>query len=167
MTTEAHAADDYRIDYDNLDVVDLVAQIRERSRRISGVSAALPEVIEERARARVRAAMDLDDRRPYDLQRSLQLEGSWNVTPQDLIESKRHGAGSLVIAARRAVRPLVKIFANLELPLYKQFKINLGVAEALNELLCRVAELEARLEDMSRRFEALERNRDAVDGGGD
>ena len=167
MTTETHAAEDYRIDYDNLDVVDLVAQIRERARRVSGVSAALPEVIEERARARVRAAMDLDDQRPYELQRSLQLEGSWNVTPQDLVESKRHGAGSLVTTARRAVRPMVKLFANLELPLYKQFKINLGVAEALNELLCRVTELEARLEDMSRRLEAMESDRDTVDGGND
>lgn len=167
MTTEVPAAEGYRIDYDNLDVADLVAQIRQRSRRNVGASARLPEVIEERARARVRAAVDLDDQRPYELQRSLQLQGSWNVTPQDLIESKRRGAGAVVAATRRLVRPLVKLFANLDLPLYKQFKINLGVAEALNELLCRIGELEARLDDMARRVEALENGRDGLDGGDD
>jgi hypothetical protein len=167
MTTDAHAAGDYRIDYDDLDVVDLMSQIRRRSGRRAGASADLPEVIEERARARVRAAVDLDDRRPYELERSLHLEGGWNVSPHDLIESKRRGTGLLVAGTRRVVRPLVKMFANLELPLYKQFKINLGVAEALNDLLCQAAELEARLETMSRRIEALESHRDGIDGGSD
>lgn len=157
----------YRIDYDNVDVVDLVAQIRERSRKGSTDSADLPEVIEERARARVRAAVDLDDQRPYALQRSLHLEGSWNVTPQDLVESRRPGAGSLLAALRRLVRPGLKLFANLELPLYKQFKINLGVADALHELLSRTAELEARLEEMSRRLEELEGQRARGDHRGD
>ena len=167
MTTETHAAGDYRIDYDDLDVVDLMTQVRQRSQRGSVAAADLPEVIEERARARVRAAVDLDDRRPYELQRSLQLEGEWNVSPHDLIQSKRRGAGSVLAATRRAVRPLVKLFANLDLPLYKQFKINLGVAEALNDLLCQVAELEARLETLSRRVEELESRRHGVDGDSD
>jgi hypothetical protein len=133
-----------------------VAQIRERSRRGSGTDADLPEVIEERARARVRSAVDLDDRRPYELQRALNLEGSWNVTPQDLVESRRRGAGGLLSALRRLARPVLKLVANFELPLFKQFKINLGVADTLHELLLRAAELEARLDDVSRRLEALE-----------
>jgi hypothetical protein len=156
-------ANGYQIDYDDLDVADLVSQIRERSRRGSGASADLPEVVEERARARVRAAVDLDDQQPYELQRTLHLEGTWNVTPQDLVESKRRGSGSLIGAVRRLARPAIKIFANLELPLYKQFKINLGVADALNELLCRSAELEARLDDIARRIEELEARRGAGD----
>ncbi len=149
-------ANGYQIDYDNLDVADLVSQIRARARRGSGAAADLPEVLEERARVRVRAAVDLDDRQPYELQRSLHLEGTWNVTPQDLVESKRRGSASLIGAVRRLARPAIKIFANLELPLYKQFKINLGVADALHELLSRTAELEARLDDMGRRIEELE-----------
>lgn len=156
-------ANGYQIDYDDLDVADLVSQIRQRARRGSGASADLPEVVEERARARVRAAVDLDDQQPYELQRTLHLEGTWNVTPQDLVESKRRGSGSLIGAVRRLARPGIKIFANLELPLYKQFKINLGVADALNELLCRTAELEARLDDMARRIEELEATRGAGD----
>ena len=144
-------------------MADLVSQIRERSRRGSGGSADLPEVVEERARARVRAAVDLEDQQPYELQRTLHLEGTWNVTPQDLVESGRRGTGSLLAAVRRLARPGIKVFANLELPLYKQFKINLGVADVLNELLCRTAELEARLDDMARRVEELEATRAAGD----
>ena len=156
-------ANGYQIDYDNLNVADLVSQIRERARCSSGAAADLPEVVEERARVRVRAAVDLDDRQPYELQRSLHLEGAWNVTPQDLVESKRRGSGSLIGAVRRLARPAIKIFANLELPLYKQFKINLGVADALHELLCRSAELEARVDDMGRRIEELEARAGAGD----
>ena len=150
------SADDYRIDYDELDVADLVAQIRDRSRTAGGDDANLPYVVEERARARLRAAVDLDDQRPYDLQKKLHLEGTWNVTPQDLVESKRRGAGSALVGVRRLARPVRKLLGNFELPLYKQFKINLGMADALNELLCRTADLEARLDDLTRRLEALE-----------
>jgi len=121
-------------------------------------------------RARVRAAVDLDEERPYELQRALHLEGTWNVTPQDLVGSKRRGAGSLLSVFRRAARPGLKLFANLELPLYKQFKINLGIADALHELLRRTSEIDARLDDMARRLEALEaprRPQDVeADGGG-
>ncbi len=152
-------AKDYRIDYDDLDVTDVVAQIRDRARRADHGEVDLPEVVEERARARVRAAVDLDDQRPYDLQKTLRLEGTWNVTPQDLVESKRRGAGSMLAAVRRLARPAIKLFANLELPLYKQFKINLGIADALNELLCRTSDLEARLGEATRRLKALEADR--------
>ncbi len=152
-------AKDYRIDYDDLDVADLVVQIRNHARRSDDGEASLPEVVEERARARVRAAVDLDDQRPYDLQKSLHLEGTWNVTPEDLVDSKHRGAGAALAAVRRLARPVIKLFANLELPLYKQFKINLGIADALNELLCRTSDLEARLGEVSRRLEALEADR--------
>lgn len=149
---------EYRIDYDDLDVADLVAQIREHSRGAAAASAVLPEVVEERARARVRAAVDLDDERPFALQRSLQLEGTWNVTPADLLDSRRRGGG-LLAGFRRLARPGLKLFANFELPLFKQFKINLGVADALHELLTRTAEIEARLDDVTRRLEELETRR--------
>jgi hypothetical protein len=153
----------YRIDYDDLDVADLVAQIRARSRGAPDAAADLPEVAEERARARVRAAVDLDDRRPVELQKALQLEGTWNVTPADLVSSRRPGAGKLLSLLRRAARPGLKLFANFELPLYKQFKINLGIADALHELLGRTSAIEARLEDLSRRLEALEARRPGGD----
>ena len=83
----------------------------------------VPEEVEEQARARVRLAVDLDDQRPYDLQKTLGLEGPWNVTPQDLLDSNRRGVGSVLAIIRRLARPVIKVFANLEVPLYKQFKI--------------------------------------------
>ncbi len=167
MTTEASAGGEYRIDYDDLDVADIMAQVRQRSLRHSEDAANLPQAIDARARARVRAAVDLDDRRPYQLQRDLHLEGAWNVSPHDLVESKRRGAGLVVASTRRLVRPLVKVFANLDLPLYKQFKINLGMAEALHDLLRQTAELEARIETLSRRIDALEGKPDVVDDAAD
>ncbi|HEX9697985.1 MAG TPA: hypothetical protein VGD06_00880 [Acidobacteriota bacterium] len=156
-------ADDYQIDYDNLDVADLVAQIRRRTRQRPSVAEVLPEAIDERVRARVRAAVDLDDQRPYALQQELRLQGSWNVTPEDLIASRRPG-GSVLSFIRRLARPVVKLFANLELPLYKQFKINLGIADALDELLRRNAELDQRLDELAGRLEKLEARR-PPDGG--
>ena len=66
------------------------------------------------------------------------------------------GIGALLGTFRRLVRPCLKLFANFDKPLFKQFKINLGVAEALDELLHRTAELEGQVQDVSRRLEALE-----------
>ena len=90
------------------------------------------------------------------------LAGDWNVTPQDLVGS-REGGGirALLGIFRRLVRPGLKVFANFDRPLYKQFKVNLGVAEALHELLHRTAELDRQLQDVSRRLEVLEA-RDSV-----
>ena len=34
---------------------------------------------------------------------------------------------------RRLLRPLTKLFANTDLPLHKQFKVNIGVAAALRQ----------------------------------
>ena len=137
-------------------MVDLVAQIRDRARR----DEAEPEIeadAEARTRARLRATMDVSDERAYELHGSRGLAGDWNVSPDDLVESRTGGGiGALLGAFRRLVRPLMRPFANFEKPLFKQFKINLGIAETLHELLHRNAELEAQLTDVSRRLEALE-----------
>lgn len=149
----------YRIDYDDLDVVDLVRQIRERVSHAATATASRPEAVEERVRRRLRTYVDLDERRPYELQESLGLLGSWNVRPEDLRESDRRGLGRLVGLARRTARPLLKSIANFELPLYKQFKINLGLAEAVHDLLRENADLRARVEELGQRVERLEADR--------
>ena len=147
-------------------MTDLAKQVRSHAskatrRKITagGIETLLPEGVEEQARARVRLAVALDDQRPYDLQKTLDLEGPWNVTPQDLLDSNRRGIGSVLAIVRRLARPAIKVFANLEVPLYKQFKINLGIAEALNEILCKNSDLEAQLDDVTRRLETLEADR--------
>ena len=74
------------------------------------------------------------------------------------------GVGLVLAVVRRFARPAVKLFANLEVPLYKQFKINLGIAEALNEILCKNSDLEAQLDDVTRRLETLEADRRTNNG---
>ena len=146
----------YRIDYDDLDVDDLVAQIHDRVRREESSRGLPPQAMEERIRGRLRTYLDLDDDRPYELQSTLHLEGPWNVSPDDLRSSSRRGLGRLIGLSRTLFRPFIKLIGNLDLPIYKQFKINLGVAEALHDSLQQTAELQARVEELSDRLERLE-----------
>jgi hypothetical protein len=64
--------------------------------------------------------------------------------------------GRLIGWARAFFRPFIKLVGNFDLPIYKQFKINLGVAEALHDSLQQTAELQARVEELSDRLERLE-----------
>ena len=147
---------DYRIDYDDLDVDDLVDQIHERVRREESSRGLPPQVLEERIRGRLRTYLDLDDDRPYELQSTLHLEGPWNVSPDDLRSSGRRGIGRVIGLSRALLRPLTKLVGNLDLPIYKQFKINLGVAEALHDSMRQTAELQNRVEELSDRMDRLE-----------
>ena len=146
----------YRIDYDDLDVGNLVDQIHDRVRREESNRGLPPQALEERIRGRLRTYLDLNDDRPYELQSTLHLEGPWNVSPDDLRSSGRRGLGSLIALTRSLFRPLVKLVSNIELPIYKQFKINLGVAEALHDSMQQTAELQARVEELADRMERLE-----------
>ncbi|MFQ5743713.1 MAG: hypothetical protein ACE5HV_09020 [Acidobacteriota bacterium] len=148
--------DGYRIDYDNPDVVDLIAQIRQRVRRDQSAPRIPPKAREKALRERLRTYLDLDEQRPYDLQKTLHLEGTWNVSPEDLRRSGRQAFGRLIALARTLAGPVMKLGANLDLPLYKQFKINLGVAEALNDLLRQTSDLQVRVEELASRLDRLE-----------
>lgn len=151
MAETPHA---YRIDYEAPDVVDLMRQVRDRARAVAGDPAAA--TVAEDPRQRLRGYLELDDARPYELQRELGLEGAWNVTPEDLRASHPGGVGRAIGGLRRLLRPLTKLFANLDLPLYKQFKINLGLASALGDLLEENARLRARLDRLEHGDEASE-----------
>ena len=146
----------YRIDYDDLDVGDLVDQIHDRVRREDSSRGLPPQALEERIKGRLRTYLDLNDDRPYELQSTLHLEGPWNVSPDDLRSSGRRGLGRLIGLSRALLRPFIKLAGNLDLPIYKQFKINLGVAEALHDSMQQTAELQTRVEDLSDRLERLE-----------
>jgi hypothetical protein len=146
----------YRIDYDDLDVDDLVAQIHDRVRRQERDGKLPPQALEEQIKGRLRTYVDLDDDRPYELQSSLHLEGPWNLSPDDLRSSGRRGLGSLIALSRSLFRPVMKLVSNVELPIYKQFKINLGMAEALHDSMRQTAELQGRVEELAERLEKLE-----------
>lgn len=148
----------YRIDYDDLDVEDLVAQIRRRVR--SGESSLADggehDLEPERQTARLRTWLEVDDDGVAGLRRELGLRGEWNVAPEDLRASHPNLLGRLIAGLRRLGRPLVKLLVNADLPLYKQHKLNLGLAAAIRELLQENAELRGRVERLSERLDRLE-----------
>lgn len=145
----------YRIDYDTLDVDDLMRQVRDRARLGERQDARLPEGPTDAGR-RLRGYFDIDDHRPHQLQQSLGLTGAWNVSPEDLRASHPGPMGGLIVAIRRLAQPLTKLLANLDLPLHKQFKVNLGMASAVRDLIQDNDELRRQVAHLSRRVEALE-----------
>jgi hypothetical protein len=147
----------YRIDYADLDVEDLMRQVRARARASVVADPALPQLTSAEIERRLHDYLVLDDRKPYDLQQSLSLAGSWNVTPEDLRASHPGPAGFVIGGLRRLLRPLTKLLANFDLPLYKQFKINLGVASAVDGLMQENAALRQEVGELKRRVEGLER----------
>lgn len=156
---------DYRIDYDAPDVLDLMRQVRERVASQTPESPSVPAMKED-ARARLREWVQLDEGRPAELERSLGLGGAWNVTPEDLHRSHPGPFGALVGGIRRALRPVTKLLANLELPLYKQYKLNLGLAAAVHELLVENQRLRGRLAALQQRVTELEEGGAAGPGTG-
>ena len=139
---------DYRIDYARIDVDDLMEQVRERARGRTAADPSLPSVERPDVVLRLRDHLDMDDARPYQLQRELQLDTGWNVAPEDLYASHPSGAGRLISLIRKLLRPITKLFVNLDLPLHKQFKVNIGVAAALHDLMQDNMALRAELEQL-------------------
>ncbi len=63
---------------------------------------------------------------------------------------------AIISTVRRLLRPLTKLFANTDLPLHKQFKVNIGVAAALHDLMQENAELQTRVEMLQKRLDKLD-----------
>lgn len=152
---------DYRIDYAQIDVDDLMEQVRARAAQRVARDPALPTVDRADVTLRLRDHLDLDDALPYRLQQELGLDTGWNVAPEDLYVSHPGAVGSLISALRRLLRPVTKLFVNADLPLHKQFKTNIGVAAALHDLMQDNAALRAEVDSLRRRLDDLEdRDRD-------
>ncbi len=137
---------EYRIDYDALNVDDVMEQVRQRAGRRASADPSLPAVDRADVILRLRDHLDLDDARPYQLQRELRLDTGWNVAPEDIYASHPGVTGTLISAVRRLMRPLVKLFVNTDLPLHKQFKVNIGVAAALHDVMQENATLRAEVD---------------------
>lgn len=157
---------DYEIDYDRVDVEDLVGQIRARVRRGRGGPPETPEARVARLRARLGGYLRLGDERARRIDDEIPGGADWNVTPEDLTASRPDLLGRLISAMRRLGRPLVKILVNAERPLYKQFKVNLGLASAIRDLLRENVELRDRVARLEERLEGLE-ERERTDGAPD
>ncbi|HJO04601.1 MAG TPA: hypothetical protein QGG47_11565 [Acidobacteriota bacterium] len=157
--------DGYEIDYEHIDVHELMEQVRARAAARSRheptpATADAPDLLQQ-----LRDNLDLDDEQPYELQRALRLAGEWNVAPDDLRVSHDGPIGALITTVRRLARPLVKVFVNLDAPLYKQFKINLGMAHAIHQLMLENAALRCRVEELSERIDELAERTDGVSTG--
>ncbi|NKB87507.1 MAG: hypothetical protein GKS06_04750 [Acidobacteria bacterium] len=150
---------DYRIDYDAINVDDLMEQVRAHAGKKASRDPQLPAVDRADVTLALRELIDLDDARPYQLQRELKLDTGWNVAPEDLVLSHPGPIGTLISAARKTLRPIVKLFANTDLPLHKQFKINIGVAATLHELMQDNAALRAEVAALRARVEGDEESR--------
>lgn len=144
---------EYRIDYAAPDVDDLMEQVRTRAQGRAGTDPRMPDVNRPDVILRLRDHLDLDDARPYRLQRELRLDTGWNVAPEDIYTSHPGVAGAVIAAVRRMLRPVVKMFANIDLPLHKQFKVNIGVAAALHELMQDNVALRAELDALRARMD--------------
>jgi len=150
---------EYRIDYAALDVDDVMEQVRDHAGGRAGADPSLPAVDRADVVLRLRDHLDLDDARPYQLQRELRLDTGWNVAPEDIYTSHPGFAGTLISAVRRLLRPLVKLFVNTDLPLHKQFKVNIGVAAALHDVMQENATLRADVEALRERLDTPDASR--------
>jgi len=150
---------DYSIDYDAVNVDDVMAQVRQHARGRASADPSLPAVDRADVILRLRDHLDLDEARPYQLQRELRLDTGWNVAPEDIYTSHPGIAGTLISATRKLFRPLVKLFANTDLPLHKQFKVNIGVAAALHDVMQENATLRAEVDALRARLDASDTSR--------
>ena len=155
----------YEIDYDHISVACLMEQVRARAASRTGNGLTSPTVEAPNLLGQLRQYLDLDDEQPYELQRALRLAGDWNIAPADLRASHDGPIGTLISTVRRLARPLVKVFVNLDSPLHKQFKINLGMAQAIYELTRENAALHCQVQKLLERVDELaERSKDVSPG---
>ncbi len=152
----------YEIDYQDIDVKRLMDQVQARA---AGRSSEEPAAAESDQLRRLREAVDLDDERPYELQQELRLQGDWNITPADLRTSHDGLIGAIITAVRLLLRPFVKVAVNLDAPLHKQFKINLGLANAIHELTLENAALRHRVHELSTHVDELRDRSDGASAG--
>ena len=150
---------EYRIDYDAPNVDDVMEQVRGHASGRASADPSLPAVDRADVILRLRDHLDLDEARPYQLQRELRLDTGWNVAPEDIYASHPGFAGTLISATRKLLRPLVKLFVNTDLPLHKQFKVNIGVAAALHDVMQENATLRAEMDALRARLDTPDTSR--------
>jgi len=103
--------------------------IRERIRRRTDAAP-----LEEAVARRLRALADSDQLDPVLLERFLVGDGRWNLSPDYPIVTHRSGlAASLVVGAKRLLRPFVRLYTD---PIVeRQAQINLYLLHVIETLL--------------------------------
>jgi len=113
----------------SVDVSEVMEAIRERIRRRTDAAP-----LEEAVARRLRALADSDQLDPLLLEHFLAGDGRWNLSPDYKIVTHRRGlAASLVVGAKRLLRPFVRFYTD---PIVeRQAQINLYLLHVIETLL--------------------------------
>ncbi|HET7746812.1 MAG TPA: hypothetical protein VFM29_05900 [Vicinamibacteria bacterium] len=150
-----------------VDVVEVMREIREGIQRKRAQGIYTDEEVESLAQLRLRTFGEEAKIDPRLLDRLLGPTHDWNITTDYLIRTTRTGPGAkALIAAKKAVRPLVRLYTDHILK--RQAQINLYFAHLLHNDVRETARLQLEVQALRARCEALEkelaRRREAAAG---
>jgi len=139
-----------------VDVVAIMKEIRESIQKKRSEGVYTDEEVESLAGLRLRAFAEeakIDDKL---LERLLGESHDWNIHTDYLIRTTRTGlAARLLILAKKAVRPFVRLYTDHLLN--RQAQINLYLAHLLHDNIRETARLQLELQAVKHRLETLER----------
>jgi hypothetical protein len=148
-----------------LDVVRIMAAIREQNRLLREGGALTDEDLDDVARQRIRRLAEKAYIDPLLLERFLRPGHDWNIASGYLIRSHRGGlAARLSVLAKRVVRPLVRLYTDHLLN--RQAQINQYFCHLVHAATRENVRLERRLAALEARCLRLEEERDARAGRG-
>ena len=141
-----------------VDVVEVMREIREGIQRKRAQGIYTDEEVESLAQLRLRTFGEEAKIDPRLLDRLLGPTHDWNITTDYLIRTTRTGAGAkALIAAKKAIRPLVRLYTDHILK--RQAQINLYFAHLLHDTVRETARLQLENQALRARLEALEGGR--------
>ena len=147
-----------------LDVVRIMAAIREQNRLLREQGALTDEDLDDVARQRIRRLAEKAYIDPLLLERFLRPGHDWNIASGYLIRSHRGGlAARLSVLAKRVVRPLVRLYTDHLLN--RQAQINQYFCHLVHAATRENVRLESRLAALEARCRRLEEERDAARPG--
>jgi hypothetical protein len=139
-----------------VDVVRIMKDIREAIQRKRQQGVYTDEEVQSLVDVRFRAYAEESKIDPQLLERLLGPSHDWNIAPDYLIRSHREGpAARAIVAAKKAVRPLVRLYTDHVLK--RQAQLNQYFYHLLHNSIRETARLQVELQAMRHRCDALER----------
>lgn len=139
-----------------VDVVEVMREIREGIQRKRAQGIYTDEEVESLAELRLRTFGEEAKIDPRLLDRLLGPTHDWNISADYLIRTTRTGpAARALVAAKKAVRPLVRLYTDHVLK--RQAQINLYFAHLLHNDIRDTARLQLEVQALRARCEALEK----------
>jgi hypothetical protein len=151
-----------------VDVARIMAGIREKIRGRRALGLHTDDEVEELTVLKLQAFADDAGIDPELLARLMAPNHNWNISVDYRIRTHRPGlAGQAIVLAKKAVRPLVRLYTDHVLS--RQAQINLYLHYLCHNLVRELVRLQLEHAALRNRFEALleERAKEGGDGGGD